>query len=147
MNQSINVHKALSAIVQSKPLKKKKQFDKLSTSPVVIFHEHESLEDGVSRMIFQKCTKNNTQVLLIRYVKWIEGILKRDFSVTLCNPHQALQRDLFDDSQYEELMEPIFVNQRDLDEISQFLLNIYKVQQKHYQKEVDRLLFILPSIS
>lgn len=99
MNQSINVHRALSDIVQSKPLKKRKQFDKLPENPIVVFHEHESLEEGESRMIFQKCTKNHTQVLLIRYVKWIDGVLKRDFSVTLCNPHQALQRDLFSDSQ------------------------------------------------
>lgn len=140
----IPVKKCLSDIVQSRELQNKQQFIWLGRKKIVLFGEHEDPERSQTRVIFQKDTISHSSVLLIRFVQWIYGVLESDFTVTLCNPNEIYQRDLFRYKNPPILSNPVFVTLEDFDEIANLLQVIHKIQKKHYQKQVDDLLSILP---
>lgn len=139
------VHQILSDIVQSREPKQRKQLNRLPDKPIVLFHEHEFPEDWTSSIIFQKSIINHVPVLLVRYVTYIDEILNKDIIITLCNPQGELQWDWVDDNKCEEEINPVFLSNNDLDEVSRLLLAIFRVQKRNYQERVDDLLSILPS--
>ena len=124
------VHQILSDIVQSREPKQRKQLNRLSDEPIVLFHEHESPEDGKSSMIFQKVTIHHVPVLLVRYVTYINEILNKDIMITLCNPQGELHFDWFDKKDEEEIINPVFLSNKDLDEVSELLKAFLRVQRR-----------------
>ncbi len=62
-------------------------------------------------------------LIRVRYLHFVNEILKNDIKISLCNPNRSLQRDLF--YEYEKVDVPIFLSDKDLDEISQLLIRIY----------------------
>lgn len=139
------VHQILSDIIQSREPKQRKQLNRLPDKPIVLFHEHEFPKDWTSSIIFQKSIINHVPVLRVRYIKYIDEILRRDSMITLCNPQGELQWDWVDDDKCEEEINPVFLSNNDLDEVSILLLAIFRVQRRHYQGRVDKLLSLLPS--
>ena len=83
-------------------------------------------------------------MLIVRYVNIINNLLEDNIHVTLCNPTKALQMDLFDP--YEEISNPVYLNDGDLHMVAKILAAIYEVQRKYYQNKVDKLLSILPPL-
>ena len=145
VNWWIDVHNSLSQIVQSKPFIRRKQLQKLTDDPVVLFHEHLQADQELACLIFQKYYQNNSMLIRVRYFHFVNEILKNDIKINLCNPNRSLQRDLF--YKYEEVDVPIFLSDKDLDEISQLLIRIYWVQKKYYQEKVNSLLSMYPFVN
>lgn len=110
---------------------------KLSQKPVVIFHEHESPDEWETRLIF---SGRKYQEIWVRVVKFVDGILKVDESITLCSS----QMSLFE-RHTPTVESPVFVPNEELEKIRNLCASIAKVQKKYYQSEVDKLLSILPS--
>ena len=95
-------------------------------------------------MIFQKATIHHVPVLLVRYVTYINEILNKDIMITLCNPQGELHFDWFDKKDEEEIINPVFLSNNDLDEVSELLKAFLRVQRRYYQDRVNTLLSILP---
>ena len=139
----LRVHQILSNIVQSREFKWGNQLKWLSDEPIILLHEHESPEDWVSCIISQKSTIHHVPVLLVHYVTYIDGILNKDIMITLCNPQGELHFDWFDNKDDEEIINPVFLSNNDLDEVSELLEAVERVQRKYYQDRVNTLLSIL----
>lgn len=80
-------------------------------------------------MIFQKATIHHVPVLLVRYVTYINEILNKDIMITLCNPQGELHFDWFDKKDEEEIINPVFLNNNDLDEVSELLKAFWECRE------------------
>ena len=133
-------------LLRHKPFKRNKEFNRLHTDPIVLRDDHDycAWTNQSNCIIFQKWNLNGSDILKIRCISWVQNILSQNLVVTICNPHELFQKDLFKEDSPLDIINPLFASPKEFDEIAKVLLSIWRVQQKFYQKQVDELLSILP---
>lgn len=70
-------------MVQSRPFRRRKQLRELTDDPVVLFHEHLQNDQELACLIFQKYHQNNSMLIRVRYLHFVNEILKNDIETSL----------------------------------------------------------------
>ena len=130
--------------LQNDTFRSSNQFWKLPQVPIVLAHEH-GREEWDRYIIFQKQSFNHATVLSVRFASIVGNTIKKVFSITFCNGNEQYQQDFFSPIS-EKVPWPIFLTQKEFNEIGHFLNAYLKVQRWFYQTQVDNLLSIYPSI-